>query len=84
MDCSSVILERTVEGTHMNIAKHFSLLVFLLSAAAIFPANGQEEDKYKLKPTPDAAAKFKVYVPANLVIIWTKAIPNSCISTRLK
>lgn len=42
------------------------LLSALISAHAGFRGAAQEQDKYRLNPTPDPAAQFKVYVPADL------------------
>jgi hypothetical protein len=37
-----------------------------MSAVPGFRGASQEQDKYQLNPTPDPAAQFKVYVPADL------------------
>jgi hypothetical protein len=42
------------------------LLLFFLSVGATFRADRQEQDKYRLNPTPDATSKYKVYVPTDL------------------
>lgn len=44
----------------------FCLLLIVVSAATGFRADCQDQDKYKLNPTPDAASQYKVYVPTNL------------------
>lgn len=44
----------------------FCLLLFLLFAGVTYPADWQEQDKYKLNPTPDPTSNNKIYVPTKL------------------
>src|SRR5688500_14170629 len=50
--------------------KKASLLLPILMSLAIIPlityASSQDQEKYKINPTPDPAAPFKVYVPLDL------------------
>jgi len=41
----------------------FNLLTFSTCPA---PSFAQQDDKHRIKPTPDRSSKYKVYVPANL------------------
>lgn len=43
-----------------------SLILTFVSFSTVLPGAFQENDKFKLNPTPDSTAKYKVYVPANL------------------
>ena len=46
--------------------KAFCLLLVLISFSPGLCVISQEQDKYKLTPTPDITSKYKVYIPLNL------------------
>src|ERR1044072_28190 len=44
----------------------FCLILTLISVSPFLQGASQEQDKYKLKPTPDPTSKHNIYIPANL------------------
>ena len=42
------------------------LILALASFGSVLRGNFQDQDKYKVNPTPDLTSKYKIYVPPNL------------------